>query len=136
MFSCCLLFPALHSLRHFFCLFLGQVNAAAEPPPIEHFLERDSFGRIEISPDGRHLAASAPMDKGGALVVLDRDSLEMTGHFYAGERFEVTNFAWASDQRLVMNVGEKVSGLEAPDRHRRAVRNGFQRRSDSSCSPA
>jgi dipeptidyl aminopeptidase/acylaminoacyl peptidase len=88
--------------------------AAPAAPPLEDFLARDSFSEITVSPDGRFLAASAPLEKGGALIVLDRETLERRGHFYAGSRIEVLDFWWASPERLVFTVGEKFDGLERP----------------------
>lgn len=104
------LLPAL------FVLCAPAVAGASAPaaPPLEDFLARDSFNEIAISPDGRFLAASAGMDKGGALVVLDRETLQRQGHFYAGSQIEVVDFWWANEQRLVFAVGQKMNGLEQP----------------------
>jgi dipeptidyl aminopeptidase/acylaminoacyl peptidase len=92
----------------------GVVAAVGSSPPIEAFLVRDAFTEIQISPDGRHLAAAVPMEEGGALVVLDRTSLERRGHFYAGPRIGVLQMWWISNGRLVFAVGQKTSGLERP----------------------
>jgi len=106
-----------------FSLFLAFAPAAiaapspdviAAPPKLEDFFERDSFRQIKISPDGTYLAATVQLEEGGALVFMRRDTLERTGHFYAGQRRDVVDFWWASDQRVLISIGEKFPGEEVP----------------------
>jgi dipeptidyl aminopeptidase/acylaminoacyl peptidase len=84
------------------------------PPPIEHFVERDAFYAIKISPDGQHLAASMPVEGGSALFMLETETLAKKGHFFAGKDMEVANFWWSSDQRLLMSIAQRFPGDEKP----------------------
>jgi dipeptidyl aminopeptidase/acylaminoacyl peptidase len=88
--------------------------AAATPPPIEHFVERDAFLDIKISPDGKHLAANMPVERGTALFMLDTETLEKRGHFYAGRELEVADFWWAGSERLLIASAQRFLGDEAP----------------------
>ncbi len=106
--ACALLLPALALAES------PAPAAAAAPPPIEHFVERDAFFDIKISPDGKHLAASVPQEEGSALLVLETDSLKKAGHFFAGRRSEIADFWWSSDERLLMSMAERFLGSEAP----------------------
>lgn len=84
------------------------------PPPLEHFIQRDSFLDIKISPDGKHLAANMPVKGGSALFMLDSATLQRQGHFYAGEDLEVADFWWSSDTRLLISPAQRFLGDEAP----------------------
>lgn len=103
-----------------FCRWLALALAApvsaAQPglPPIEHFVQRDAFVDIKISPDGRHLAASVPVERGSALYMLDTETLRRAGHFYAGDELEVLDFWWVGNRRLLMSGGKRLAGDEAP----------------------
>ncbi len=88
--------------------------AAAAAPPLEHFIERDAFVDIKISPDGKHLAANMPVERGTALYMLDTETLAKQGHFYAGEDLEVADFWWSSNERLLISPAQRFLGDEAP----------------------
>lgn len=106
--ACALLLPTLG---------LAESPAPAAntaPPPIEHFVERDAFFDIKISPDGKHLAANMPVERGSALFMLDTGTLEKKGHFYAGKDLEVADFWWASNERLLISPAQRFLGDEAP----------------------
>ena len=99
------LFPALG---------IAAAPATSTPPPIEHFVERDAFFDIKISPDGKHLAANMPVERGSALFMLDTETLEKKGHFYAGKDLEVADFWWASNERLLISAAQRFLGDEGP----------------------
>lgn len=106
--ACALLLPALALAE------APAPAAAATPPPIEHFVERDAFFDIKISPDGKHLAANMPVERGTALFMLDTETLAKRGHFYVGRDLEVADFWWASSERLLISAAQRFLGDEAP----------------------
>lgn len=87
---------------------------AAVPPPLEDFFARDAFSDVRISPDGRHLAASVPLESGSGLLMLETASLAKVGHFFAGPRTEVAQFWWAGNQRLLIAAAERAAGMDVP----------------------
>jgi dipeptidyl aminopeptidase/acylaminoacyl peptidase len=103
--ACALLLPLLGA---------AEAPVASALPPIEHFVERDAFLDVKISPDGKHLAANMPVERGSALFMLDTETLERKGHFYAGKDLEVANFWWSSDERLLISPAQRFLGDEAP----------------------
>ncbi len=106
--ACALLLPALALAE------APAPAAAATLPPIEHFVERDAFFDIKISPDGKHLAANMPVERGTALFMLDTETLAKRGHFYVGRDLEVADFWWASSERLLISAAQRFLGDEAP----------------------
>lgn len=93
-----------------------SVNSIAEviPPTVQDFLKSEPFTHIEISPTGEYLAAIAPMESGSALIILERETMQRSGYFYAGERIHVVDFAWVSDDQVMFAVGEQFIGSDAP----------------------
>lgn len=89
--------------------------ATAEPLPIEAFLKRPAFTDMKISPDGKHLAATVPLDDDkNVLVVLDRKSMDVTASMRMRGREQVDDFAWVSDSRLVVSAAQKSGMLDQP----------------------
>ncbi|HET6603183.1 MAG TPA: S9 family peptidase [Xanthomonadaceae bacterium] len=88
--------------------------AAADRLPLSVFLKNDTFTAIKISPTGKYLAATVPVEDKTVLVVLDRDTMEQTGLFNLRGRTHVVDFWWVNDERVVMSVGEKRGRLELP----------------------
>lgn len=102
-----------------FLLLMGMVLsvtsfAEVTPPSVPDFLKNEPFTRIEISPTGKYLAAIAPMESGSALFILERETMQRSGYFYAGERIHVVDFAWVSDDQVMFAVGEQFVGYDAP----------------------
>lgn len=108
--ACALLLPALALAE----TPAPAATVAATPPPIQHFVERDAFFDIKISPDGAHLAANMPVERGTALFMLDTETLAKRGHFYVGRDLEVADFWWASSERLLISAAQRFLGDEAP----------------------
>jgi len=82
--------------------------------PIEQFLKQDTFGAIELSPDGKYIARSVPIGEKIVLVVARRSDGAMTGHFNLGGKTQVRDFWWVNNTRLLISVGEKFGELERP----------------------
>jgi hypothetical protein len=49
-----------------------------------------------------------------ALFILERETMQRSGYFYAGERIHVVDFAWVSDDQVMFAVGEQFVGYDAP----------------------
>src|SRR5690606_29569895 len=80
-----------------------------------HFFRQDRFGSMKISPTGEYIAATVPLeDDSTILVVLERATMKQVGHFAAVGKVHVSEFEWVTDERIVLSVGEKFGGLDAP----------------------
>jgi len=96
---------------------VGISSANAITPaeiPIEDFWRQAEFVNIQISPDGKHLAAIVPEDKTRALVVLRRSDRKVTGVARFTDKRQVAQFAWVSPQRLVFTMSDRNGRLESP----------------------
>jgi len=85
----------------------AQVDVAA-------FNKLDSFGRIEISPDGVHLAATVPLGDRTGLVVLRRSDNAVTARFALGKDTHIEDFSWVNDGRLVLAISEAFGMDDQP----------------------
>lgn len=93
--------------------------AAAKLPSVADFVRDDTFEDLKISPTGQYLAMSVNLTEADGkskrvLVVRDRASGKLLGHFNLAGSTEVQDFWWANDHRLLISVGEKSGLLERP----------------------
>ncbi len=75
------------------------------PPPAETFFRRDAYSDLVLSPNGRYIAASVPVNERRNVVVLDldrRDASVITGY----KDVDVRAIYWANDNRLVYFTGD------------------------------
>jgi acylaminoacyl-peptidase len=96
---------------------IGARVDAAEPGaiPLDDFIRHSQFLDVKISPTGKYLAATIlATEDTGALVVLDRATLKMTGNFKLKGKTLVNNFDWVNDERLILTVAEKDGALSNP----------------------
>ncbi len=96
---------------------LGMSTTEAITPaeiPIEDFWKQSEFVNIQISPDGRHLAAIVPEDKTRSLVVFRREDRKVTGVGRFTDKRQVAEFTWVSPERLVFTMSDRNGRLESP----------------------
>jgi len=97
------------------CALAMAAPALADPPPLAQFLKRPTFVDMKISPDGRHLAASVPQgDDKTILVVLGREDMKPTAVLQMRGKEHVADFAWVSNERLVVTPAKREGALEQP----------------------
>ena len=79
-------------------MLVPAVAVAREAVDVDAYTRADSFEQIKISPDGRHIAATVPLENGErtALVVMDLDN-NVTGSFSLGRNTHVAAFHWVND---------------------------------------
>src|SRR3546814_2861551 len=58
---------------------------------VEPYVRKDAFQTIEISPDGRYLAATVPKEDRTGVVILQRGDLKVTASFALGRSEEHTS---------------------------------------------
>lgn len=95
-------------------LFFAEALSAAPHSP-EDFLQPDRFIEIQLSPDGKHIAATAPVDGRTILVIMRLADMQLTGTFgMRGARTHVSGFAWVSNERLLIWVADRMGHFDAP----------------------
>ncbi len=77
---------------------------AAEPVPIDDFFRIPRYSGLQLSPNGRNLAALAPVKGRRNLVVIDLDKHAATP-VTAFEERDVAWFVWLNDKRLLLGTG-------------------------------
>lgn len=81
---------------------------------LEHFLKRDTFNDIKLSPGGEYYAATVPMEDRTALAILSRGDGKVVGSFVPPRNNHASTFYWASDDRVLIGLAEKFGSLDTP----------------------
>jgi hypothetical protein len=109
-------------------LLIAAGAAYAEPPTIEALFQPPRFGALRISPDGKTIAALAPVAGRQNLVVLDTATKKPNPVTGFNNR-DVVEFDWINSKRLLVRSGSLATprfGLPGRrvvrDRHRRLRR--------------
>ena len=77
------------------------------------YVKRDHYETIKISPDGRHLSATVPLEDRTVLVVLNRDSKEVVGGGMGVADSAVDDFWWADEERIVISMAQTLGSEDA-----------------------
>jgi dipeptidyl aminopeptidase/acylaminoacyl peptidase len=93
---------------------ITSFSALAEVIPVEDFFRNSSFRQVKISPDGKHLAATVPLENLTALVVMDLASKKITGSFKPQEKAHIGEFHWVSNSRLLFTSGVREGRYAQP----------------------
>jgi len=87
-------------------LLMGATLAiSAEELPVEYFFKNYEFSQVTLSPDGKHLAAIAPVGNSRNLVVVNRATMKPLAVTSLTKR-DVSSYQWASNERLLFYVEE------------------------------
>ena len=84
------------------CLFAA--SAAAAELPVEHFFRGSRFGTLVVSPDGKSLAALAPVNGRQNVVVLDAKTKAVKPVTGETNR-DIVAVAWINNSRLLLRTG-------------------------------
>ncbi|MDH5835118.1 alpha/beta hydrolase family protein [Luteimonas kalidii] len=77
------------------------------------YVRHDSYETIKISPDGRHFAATVPMEDRTVLVVLDReDGLKVVAGGMGVRNSAVWDFWWVDDTRIVISMAQSFGSKD------------------------
>jgi len=82
---------------------------------VEDFIRKQKFNGIKISPTGEYYAATVPVERKTALVIIRRADNKLMANMSApGDRIHVADFWWVNDERVLLTVAQKFGGLEQP----------------------
>lgn len=95
-------------------LLLTVADLLATPPALEDFVQPPAVSRLDLSPDGRHIAMIVPRERSADLVVLDRATLRPTANVKLRAGEYIDNYWWVRDDRLVVALAQKLDGHESP----------------------
>lgn len=91
-------------------LVAGQASAV----DLEHYLRRDAFTDIKISPTGEFYAATIPMEDRTGLAIMRRADSQLVGSFVPPKNNHANDFDWVNDQRVLIGLAEKFGSLDQP----------------------
>ncbi|MEM1412249.1 MAG: S9 family peptidase [Pseudomonadota bacterium] len=89
-------------------LLVISASALAEKKGVEHFFKKPEFAGFQVSPDGKHLAALAPIGDRMNLVVMDLET--RTPRVVTSETDQdISGFNWANNERLLFTMDKDGS---------------------------
>ncbi|WP_223214364.1 alpha/beta hydrolase family protein [Xanthomonas sp. NCPPB 1638] len=89
----------------------GQAQEAVELAP---YLKRDQFERIKISPSGAYFALTMPLEDRTVLGIVRRQDKVATAKITGGADSVVDDFWWASDERMVVSMAQRLGSRDEP----------------------
>lgn len=93
-------------------LWMAVAGDAMAQVDLTPYLKRDAYETIKISPDGRHLAATVPMDDRTGMVILDRIDKRIVTRAIGVEHSAVADFWWADDKRVVIAMAQALGSRD------------------------
>lgn len=76
------------------------------------YVQRDRYETIKISPDGRHYAATVPLEDRTVLVVVERASQRVVSGGMGVADSAVWNFWWADDERIIVSMAQSFGSKD------------------------
>lgn len=80
----------------------------------DHLFDHAKYQNAKISPDGKYIATSVNHEGNTILVFFNREDMSMTGNARLGGNYDVGNFYWVNNTRVVMQMVKRVPWLEEP----------------------
>lgn len=93
---------------------LLAVTGQAGAVDLEHYLRRNTFTDIKISPTGAFYAATIPMEDRTGLAIVRREDGKLIGSFVPPKNNHANDFDWVNDQRVLIGLAEKFGSLDEP----------------------
>ncbi|WP_047128041.1 alpha/beta hydrolase family protein [Xanthomonas arboricola] len=94
------------------------VPARAQTPPqpldLTPYLKSDQFERIKISPTGEYFALTMPLEDRTVLGIVRRQDKMATAKVTGGANSVVDDFWWASDDRIVVSMAQRLGSRDEP----------------------
>lgn len=107
----------LHAALCVLFLSVGAAVADTAPPsiPIADFVKRAEVQSLKISPTGKYLAMTVPLEDGRVgLFVVDRETIKPSASIIAPGNNIIDEFWWANNDRVIATVAQKFGGLDEP----------------------
>lgn len=122
----------IHTIKKLAVIALALVTAnaaiAAEQIPVEDFFKRSPFTGFQLSPDGKYLAAIAPINERRNIAVIDLETREARAITGMKDR-DISGFSWANDDRILFYMdtdGNESFGIFAVNKDGSGTRTLIQ----------
>src|SRR5690606_6134362 len=81
---------------------------------LDAYLKHDAYERIKISPTGEYLAVTIPLEDRTLLAIMRRADKAITAKAMGVEHSLVDDFWWATDERVVVSMAQRLGTRDAP----------------------
>ncbi len=92
---------------------VAAATSAAELT-LKDFWKHSEFEQIQVSPDGKYLAATVPDEDTRALVIFTRNDRKVTGVARFTDKRQVGAFAWVNNERVAFTMSDRGGRLVRP----------------------
>lgn len=88
----------------------GLLQAAAEPYPLEYWALRDVISNVNVSPDGKYMAALIIPNRDGnpVLKVFETANMDKAPFVLDSDPMEPLNYGWVGNESLIVRFRQKV----------------------------
>jgi len=107
-----------------FFLLLAQSTFAAKLP-LSTFAKSTQYTDVKLSPDGKYLAAKAPLNNQTVLAIIERATLQIKQVYRYVENEHIDEFYWVNNERLVFTRYLKEPWAEQPVSYRQIYAGNF-----------
>lgn len=80
----------------------------------EHLFDHNKYQNAKISPDGKHIAIAMDYEGSSILVFLTREEMKTVGTARLSGSYEVGDYKWVNNERVVIAMVKHVPSLEEP----------------------
>jgi len=101
-------------IQFFLLLSFFAITSNVNAKNWDDIFDRSEYYNAKISPDGKYLAVSVLLEGKAALAFLDRESLEVIGSSKFQGSYEVGQYHWINNERVVINMVKRFPWLEQP----------------------
>ncbi|MEA9608662.1 S9 family peptidase [Xanthomonas campestris pv. plantaginis] len=92
----------------------GYAQSAPQTVDLAPYLKSDQFERIKISPSGAYFALTMPLEDRTVLGIVRRQDKVATAKVTGGVNSVVDDFWWASDERIVVSMAQRLGSRDEP----------------------
>ncbi|WP_115571936.1 alpha/beta hydrolase family protein [Xanthomonas campestris] len=92
----------------------GYAQSAPDTVDLAPYLKSDQFERIKISPSGAYFALTMPLEDRTVLGIVRRQDKVATAKVTGGVNSVVDDFWWASDERIVVSMAQRLGSRDEP----------------------
>ena len=78
------------------------------------YVKKDGFGEVQLSPDGKYLAATVPGTDRTSIVVLRREGMTKSAAFSLGRNTHISGFSWVNGERLLIAMAQQYGSQDVP----------------------
>jgi dipeptidyl aminopeptidase/acylaminoacyl peptidase len=80
----------------------------------DNLFDHSKYQNAKISPSGDYIAVAMDHEEKTMLIFLKREDMSITGSLKLGNGYEVGDYHWVNNERVVMNMVKRVAWLEQP----------------------